>query len=256
VSSTTDTGSESDSLSDKGTDSIRNELSERYELVRNLNDLCQAVLAAKDNHSGAGDDPMNEWATAVQEFHTSGARGANSYGAQQQERHAVSMREYRNEFGDGSRVTEFEAVPASEPTASIQALLDSYLEQPAETYYLPVVPETEDRFPVLVESRRALEAAKEMLSRLPETPDSYTGPDSEEEHSQSGEESETVDALTEVSGISETTAESLHEAGYDSFDDLEEASMDDLSEVSGVTEQIAMRIKLNLDMDSLLPESE
>lgn len=256
VSSTSEPGSDPTSMSNEEGDSIRNELSERYELVRDLNDLCQAVIAAKDDHRGAGDDPMDEWATAVQEFYTSGPEGGNSYGAQQQERHAFSMREYRNEFGNGNRVTQFEAVPASEPTASVQALLDSHLEQPAETYHLPVDPETEDRFPVIVESRRALEAAKEMLSRLPETPESYTGPDGEEEHSQSGEESEVADDLTEVSGINETIAESLHEAGYDSFENLEEASMDDLSEVNGVTEQIAMRIKLNLDMDSILPESE
>lgn len=256
VSSPTEAESEPAPPSDEKTDSIRNELSERYELVRNLNDLCQAVLTAKDTYDGAGDDPMDEWATAVQEFYTSGPEGANSYGTQQQDRHAVSMREYRNEFGDGNRVTEFEAVPASEPTASVQALLDSYLEQAAETYHLPVDPESGDRFPVLVESRRALDVAQEMLLRLPETPDSYTGPEDEEGHSPSGEESETSDDLTEVSGISETIADSLHEAGYDSFDDLEEASMDDLSEVSGVTEQIAMRIKLNLDMDSILPESE
>lgn len=53
-------------------------------------------------------------------------------------------------------------------------------------------------------------------------------------------------ALTDVSGIGESKAESLQEAGYTSVDELRRASQSDLAEVDGIGNALAARIKADI----------
>ncbi|UPM42539.1 50S ribosomal protein L32e [Halocatena salina] len=53
-------------------------------------------------------------------------------------------------------------------------------------------------------------------------------------------------SMTDVSGIGETKAEALQEAGYESVDDLRRADQDDLSEVDGIGNALAARIKADI----------
>ena len=52
---------------------------------------------------------MEEWVSAIESFWSNGSDEAPSYGNQQQESELFTMREYRAEFGNGERVTDFES---------------------------------------------------------------------------------------------------------------------------------------------------
>lgn len=65
------------------------------------------------------------------------------------------------------------------------------------------------------------------------------------ENQEETDEPETKD-LTDVSGIGESKAEALQDAGYDSIDDLRRADQSDLSEVNGIGNALAARIKADI----------
>ncbi len=67
---------------------------------------------------------------------------------------------------------------------------------------------------------------------------------------------ETPTALTEVSGIGESKAESLREAGFESVDDLRSADQSDLSDVDGIGNALAARIKADIGDLEIETETE
>jgi transcription termination factor NusA len=231
----------------------RNELSERYELLRNLRALVTAVVDACEADREQ-DDPMVEWASTVEEFWNDGPAGAESYGAQQNERNPFSIREYRRTFGNGTRVTEFEHVTSVPPCPSVGGVLAPLLDDDPSTYYLPVDPDTGASLPVVVESQDELRRARGMLQRLPPEPEAVTRtgqPDMDETDAseESGDPSTSErpsDDLLDVSGVTESIAQSLSETGYTTREDLRRASMEELTSVDGINEQVVMRIKLDV----------
>ena len=54
-------------------------------------------------------------------------------------------------------------------------------------------------------------------------------------------------ALVDLKGVSDNRAESLHEAGIESIDDLRGASRDDLAEIDGIGDSLADRIKSQVE---------
>ena len=60
---------------------------------------------------------------------------------------------------------------------------------------------------------------------------------------------ETVDptAITEISGVGESKADALREAGYETIADIQDASQEELSEVEGIGNALAARIKADVD---------
>ncbi|SNR65483.1 Helix-hairpin-helix domain-containing protein [Halorubrum ezzemoulense] len=77
-------------------------------------------------------------------------------------------------------------------------------------------------------------------------------PDEQEEPSQQAaantdtEQTRVEGRLLDVGGVTETIATSLTRAGYETRDDLRDASKGDLAGIDGVPEQVAMRIKLDV----------
>jgi large subunit ribosomal protein L32e len=53
--------------------------------------------------------------------------------------------------------------------------------------------------------------------------------------------------IDEISGVGESKADALREAGYETVDDVREASQDDLTEIEGVGPALAARIKADVD---------
>ena len=82
------------------------------------------------------------------------------------------------------------------------------------------------------------EAAEEYLDRscweLPE--------DEDENTTEPGDED-----FTDLNGVGDATAESLRDAGYSSFDDLDRAGSESLTEVDGITESKVGEIHDQLD---------
>lgn len=216
---------------------VQNELSERLELVRNLETLCTAVLDARlEQLDGQDtDSPMARWSEMVTEFWQGVPIQNGGYKSQHKERNAFSIEEYRDEFGNGTWVTEFGCVRVGQPSPTMSALFGSLLDEDRNEFYLPVDEKTGEVFPVIVDTEEELEQAKKMLSRLPSQPAVSRA-----------EDSTSSAKLREINGITSTIEESLRKSGFNKRDDLKNASLDDIAEVAGVSEQVAMRIKLDV----------
>jgi len=87
--------------------------------------------------------------------------------------------------------------------------------------------------------------------------------DDEPEDIEEETEHQAVDGLTDIGGVGEDTAGSLREAGYETVEDLREASQDDLAAVDGVGTALAARVKAEVgdvevsdDADAEVEESE
>jgi len=253
----------------KDIDPEQNELSERYELIRNLRKLCELVIETRAETENEGDmtDPMKTWEDRVAKFHAGDSIDRDSYGTQQAELNSFSMAEYRSVFGTGQRTTEFEHVQTRPLTPTVQALLAPHTDEDLETYHLPVDTKAGARFPVIVESQAELERATEMSNRLPSHPNpaaidkdesgqdetkqdedgtEKTGHQPGTDRSSNCTSKKSGSELTEIHGITDSIAQSLQHAGYQTRDDLQDASVDDLAAVDGVGEQVAMRIIINV----------
>lgn len=232
---------------------VQNELSERYELVRYLQKLCITVLDVRqDQLDDEGvDDLMVRWADKVAEFWKGEATETDGYGTQHAERNSFSMREYREEFGNGDWVTEFVCVRARQSNPTMQALFRALSDEGPNEIYLPVDEQTGDTFPVIVDSEEELGRAVEMLERLPTKPASAENAvDGKPEDDGTGENEPGTTTgsgeLQDVNGVTDTIRRSLHESGFDTRSDLKKASVDELTDLEGLSEQIAMRIKLDV----------
>ena len=258
VSEENETSGQAETVGQPGSDSgiVRNELSERYETLHNLREICQTIVdARRERIAGETEtdrpDPMDQWAKAIDSHWSGESVDADSYEDQQSARNPFNMQEYREAFGDGDRVTDFEQIDARPPSVTMQVLLEPLLSSDPAEYYLPVDTKTDTRLPIIVESEGELDSAVEMLQRLPSEPAAASV---KKQTESSGQEIEYRDSerkaqsaeLTEINGITEAIADTLRDAGYNSRGDLRKASIDDLANIDSVSEQIAMRIKLDV----------
>ena len=238
---------------DQGTEEaktvVQNELSERYELLRNLRSLCQAVVDIREERlDDDQNDSMDRWLSEISSCFSEGEANEKAYGAQQRDRNPFAMKKYREEFGNGERVTDFAHAQTELPSPSLRALLAQRVEN-IEEIHLPVDETTGAVFPVFVQSQVEADRATEMLGRLPAQPsaaeiDVESG--STEPTDEDGETTNGEGGLLDISGVTEDIADSLNQAGYETRDDLRDASMEAIADVDGLTEQIAMRIKLDV----------
>ncbi|WP_211313469.1 homing endonuclease associated repeat-containing protein [Halarchaeum salinum] len=228
---------------------VQNELSERYELLRDLHSLCQAVVDIREERlDDSQNDPMDRWLSEIGSFFSEGGANEKAYGAQQRDRNPFAMKKYRAEFGNGERVTDFAHVQTEPPSPSLRALLAQRVEN-IEEICLPVDEKTGTVFPVLVQSEAEADRALEMLNRLPARPSAAEIDAESEPVKPMDEDGETTNGkgdLLDVSGVTEEISNSLNRAGYETRSDLRAASMETIADVDGLTEQIAMRIKLDV----------
>ena len=232
---------------------VQNELSERYELVRYLQELCTAVLNVRQDRVDEENvnGPMERWATKVAEFWKGEATQLEGYESQHAKRNPFSMKEYREEFGDGEWLSDFECVEVRQPSPTLEAVYKGLLDDAPNEIYLPVDDQTGEAFPVIVDTKEEFDRAVKMLERLPAEPVSadpnteagsgfeWTGEDVPDETTDSGE-------LQDVNGVTDRIEQSLRRSGFDTRSELKRASVDDLAEVDGVSKQVAMRIKVDV----------
>jgi len=67
-----------------------------------------------------------------------------------------------------------------------------------------------------------------------------------EEQEESGEESQAPDELTDIDGVYETNIEALRGEGYETVEDLREATQDEIAETEEVGEALAARIRADV----------
>ncbi len=233
------------------------ELAELYETFHRLSRTVNAIVEATDGT--IQESPMVAWRDALQKFVHDGAEDwEDGYGPQQGKKSDIKISGYRHVYGDGEHVTEFQEIETVPLDPVVKAILTNLnLDEHVQSLRLPVTPDSGVPVPIFVESDQERETAEELLVEFPENPaadgwewvsgSEKRGPEDE----QSKEDGETDDvvateALVDVSGITETEAESLCEAGFESIEDLKAATVDEISETDGISNQLALRIKADV----------
>jgi predicted flap endonuclease-1-like 5' DNA nuclease len=242
-------------------------LAEYYEVFGNLLTVQQALLGEDLTEHLGESEPMSRWHTMVRNRWAgeSTEQFDQSYGAQQNERTEFSIQDYRDAYGNGEHVTEFQAIetaPLPEPIVELVSYLSSMERSEAAAIRIPKAPDSGEPLPVLVESTAAYDRARSLLETFPDRPattnstgsDTTDGEKEDDDESRTGddepskgeevEEDDTDDELTDIGGVTPTVARALRDAGYHSISDLKAADKDELAAIEEIDPHVASRIKM------------
>lgn len=257
-----------------GTSDGLSPLAEHYDAFRSLGIIHKALRESAATEI-PDDDPFARWTADVRSIITESGFGEQEtgYGPQQADRNPISIHDYRQERGTGDRVTEFEAVAVHHPSSAITALLEESLTG-LSSWVVPIAPESEVPLPVVVESEAELERARELLEEFPAEPPAFVAESSDEPLGSNGESDgdsddrsdspstseatasadegreganedgeEEATPVEAVRGVSDSVAETLHEAGYERLADLQAASDEELEALEGISTQRVQLIR-------------
>lgn len=180
-----------------------NELTELYEAFGMLQAVIDQLLPHLDPQTEAA---SKEWYQAVYEYWSGeGPAEAPSYGEQQRGRNDFSIDDYRDEYGDGNRITEFQVIdtiPIEDATRDDLGDLDLAVEAKG---VVPVTPRSGVPLPVLVRTKAELSNALELLAEFPRYPDATApAPDSTSEQQELPEGRVDEVTVTIVDGYRDT----------------------------------------------------
>jgi|GEM_PF-2842980 len=146
-----------------------NELAELYEAFGML----QAVIDQLGPHLDPQPQSVTQvWYQAVYEHWTGGGPdGAPSYGEQQRERNDFSINDYREQYGDDNRITEFDTIETKPIEDVTHDELGSRDIAVNASGVVPIAPESGTPLPVLVRTDTELDAARNLLTEFPTYPD-------------------------------------------------------------------------------------
>jgi superfamily II DNA or RNA helicase/very-short-patch-repair endonuclease len=152
-----------------------NALAEYYELFRTFTSVLERLVKSEQTTYHVEDDhPMNKWRSEVTDlvFGNGPTEDSPNYGQQQGSRNFHTMSGYRDAFGNGDTVTEYQTVQAEELSKDdAQVLIDQLVIGPDEHVFLPVAPQTNAPLPLAVSTEEELEAALVLLQEFPPEPD-------------------------------------------------------------------------------------
>lgn len=97
-----------------------------------------------------------------------------SYGEQQYRINGISIHEYREEYGNQTRVTRYEAIDTLPPTDEEAACLG--LHTPSEVQ-IPFLPDSQEKLPLVIETDDELTEALTLLGQLPDYPENVDSPE-------------------------------------------------------------------------------
>lgn len=172
-----------------------NELAELYDSFNVIDILLDQVVKSDAFEDRAPVHPIFSWKEAIQErVKGDGWENSPCYGEQQYHRNSISINDYREEYGDGTKVTEFEAIntvrlPSDEYDRLSELIdIDEYA-----GIQIPVAPSSEEPIPLVVENETELEDGLDLLSEFPAFPEAV----------ESEKERPAKDTLQRVSAIDE-----------------------------------------------------
>ncbi|MFW5949824.1 MAG: DUF5797 family protein [archaeon] len=176
-----------------------NELAEYYELFSTFASILERLIESGETaHSVGGDHPMNQWRDEVNDivFGNGPTEDSPNYGDQQESRNPHKMSEYREKFGNGETITDYQTVQAEQvSTDDFVMLIEQQVIGLNEQIFLPVAPKSSVPLPLSVSSEEELDEALALLREFPPEPES-----AEEQHG-----SKAGSALSEDGSPSETT---------------------------------------------------
>lgn len=207
----------------------RTPLSEWYDAVRGLNKLQRTLYGSQITKLSG--DPGAAWVELIRSV--AAAEGLEpweaGYAYQHETRVDHTIERYREAYGNGDRVTDFDTVETISAPESVELVADDI---DADSISIPVTPGSGTPLPVVVTTEAELDRAEELLTELPERPEATSA---------------AVEELTAVNGVNQETAQTLIHEGYDSVDVLANATTEDLAAVDGIDDGRAFRITFALD---------
>lgn len=207
------------------------ELTELYDSLHSLKQAIDTLIKVSEIEEG----PTVTWRDTLAAFLDSGLDDWDTgYGKQQLNRSGTSAAEYREEFGDGDRVTDFRIIERTAPSPLLKGLHSRFSDN--TWVVVPIAPSSRTPLPVVIDSDSGLVEAKNLLTEFPEVPDIGNTP---VESSESN--------LTTVSGVTEEDAAVLKENGFETVDDLEEAPYEDIVSLREIPDHLALRIKADVE---------
>ncbi|GGJ09839.1 hypothetical protein GCM10008995_19680 [Halobellus salinus] len=152
-----------------------NELAEYYELFRTFATLLERLIESEQTAYRAGSDrPMNQWRSKVNDivFGSGPTEDSPNYGEQQGSRNPHTMSAYREAFGNGETVTQYQTVQAEQLSGDDAAvLIEQQVINPDERVFLPVTPDSGTPLPLAVASEEEFNEASALLQEFPPEPD-------------------------------------------------------------------------------------
>lgn len=145
-----------------------NKLAELYESLRVLNKVLIEYIDATPNlHLGA-DEPIANWQSAIEDVAVGDGISDDvpCLGALHADRNPFSMNEYREQYGNGDRITEFQALAVAEMGAKEYNQLVETSDSKPPRPRLPLVPGNGKPLPALLSSEPQLSQALELLEEL------------------------------------------------------------------------------------------
>ncbi|WP_222913482.1 hypothetical protein [Natrinema sp. SYSU A 869] len=243
-------------------------IAEYYDAFRSLGIIHKALLESAESDI-PDSDPLSRWIVDVRSIITETGYGDQEigYGKQQVDRSEISIHNYREKYGTGDRVTDFNFVSVHHTSSAVTVLLNDSLSE-LSSWVIPVAPESEVPLPVLVESEAELERARALLDEFPTEPpvlvdeasdtngDEVSGElatadqvgtaiedDSGSTSPQSESEESSSTPVEDVRGVSDSVAEALRNAGYERLVDLQTATDEELEAVEDVSAQRVQLIR-------------
>lgn len=168
-----------------------NALSEYYDLFRTFASLLEEFIESDQTpYSIDNGSPMDKWHTEIRNvvFGSGLTEDAPNYGEQQGSQNPHEMGKYRQAFGDGQQVTDYQCVPAERlgEANELEVQIQRHITEPQAEVYLPIAPQTEIPLPIVVDSQEELEVGLRLLDEFPAEPAPATdGPDDSQTESES-----------------------------------------------------------------------
>lgn len=150
-----------------------NELAELYDAFEQLHTLLQRILSADSiKQSTIETAPMEQYKKTIKARNRGGGSDdADSYGHQQYARNPFPMAVYRERYGNGDRVQNFNVIETEPLTDNEQSELNrAGLINDGETFQLPVAPQSGERLPLIISSDEAADKAIKYLDEFPARP--------------------------------------------------------------------------------------
>ena len=221
----------SDPIKEEGPVIAASELIELYDVFFSLKHTVETLVEASKIEEG----PTKKWLDSLTRFLESGLEDWESgYGIQQLNQSSITAAEYREKFGDGERITDFQVIETSTPPPLLHGLQSQF--DDSRWVAIPVSPSRGTPLPVVVESESDLNKAEELLTEFPEAPDIGNPVKRSSETD-----------LTSVSGVTEEDASVLNENGIETVEDLREIPYEDIAAIPKIPDHLALRIKADVE---------
>ncbi|WP_330630528.1 DUF4011 domain-containing protein [Halocatena halophila] len=214
-------------------DQARSPLAEHYECFRLFQTAVQYVVTHRGlQEEDTQSQPIVAWQSDLEALvYGDGLDGATTgYGDQQRDRTDFTISSYRELFGDGNNVTEFQCIDTVPLTEDDLAGIDT-AQLPASPVR-PIAPESSEPLPITVDTADELAAARSLLAEFPSEPAVDVASETEPPTNEDTTERFWDEAVTPISEVTPNRPQSAPDTGDDAVTALIEEAQSQLLDLS------------------------